>query len=81
MLVGLLEGVGGAVIVILALIIGFCVLFGLPKLRAGGRRSMVVRNLDERFGETTRYLPPEVPRGPVDQLAAGTSGTAKGTAA
>lgn len=79
-LLGLVQGVGSAVIVVLGLIAGFCVLFGLPKLRATGKKSMVVRNLDERLGGTTTYLPPDAPRGPVDQLAAGTGGTAPSAA-
>ena len=79
MLFGLLQGIGAAVVVLLGLIAGFCVVFGLPKLRASTRTSMVVRNLDERLGATTRYLPPDAPRGPIDQLGAET-GTARTTA-
>jgi hypothetical protein len=80
MILGLLEGIGAGVVGVLVLIAGFCVVFGLPKLRAGGRRSMVVRNLDERLGEETHYLPPDAPRGPVDQLSTWTGGTRSSTA-
>jgi hypothetical protein len=80
LIVGLLEGIGAGVVGILVLIAGFCVLFGLPKLRAGGRKSMVVKNLDERLGAATRYLPPDAPRGTVDQLSTWTGGTPRSAA-
>jgi hypothetical protein len=54
--------------VLLALFIGFCVLFSFPKLRPSGRRSRIVRSLDEALGEPQTYLPPDAPRGPADQL-------------
>jgi hypothetical protein len=51
---------------LLALFIGFIVLAGLTKFRR--TRALVVRNLsDEGYGEL-RYLPPDAPRGPADQL-------------
>jgi hypothetical protein len=53
---------------LLALFIGFCVIFGFPKLRPGGGRSLVVRSLDEALGSHEAYLPPDAPRGRVDQL-------------
>lgn len=53
---------------LLALFIGFCLLFNLPKLRPSGRHSKVVRGLDELLGTPQRYLPPDAPFGPVDQL-------------
>ena len=72
---GLLPGAAGTVAglllssaVLLALVIGFCVLFNLPKLRRRGPRSRVVRSLDEALGTPERYLSPDVPRGPADQL-------------
>ena len=63
-LIGLIVSTG----FLLALFIGFCVLVGLPKLRATDRRTRVVRNLVDRMGARVRYLPPDAPRGPVDQL-------------
>jgi hypothetical protein len=74
-IVGLLEGVAIAVAFLLALFIGFCVLVNLPKLRPTGPRSLVIKSLDERVGEPIQYLPPTTPRGPVDQLGAGTRQT------
>jgi hypothetical protein len=54
--------------VILALFLGFCVLLNLPKLRPSGRHSRVVRGLEEVVGGRQSYLPPDAPRGTVDQL-------------
>lgn len=70
---GFLQGAGAAVVGVLALLIGFCVIFTLPKLRQTGRGSLVVKSLDERLGSRQRYLPPDAPRGPVDQLGSGTA--------
>lgn len=53
---------------LLVLFVGFCLLFTLPKLRPSGRHSKVVRGLDELLGTPQRYLPPDAPFGPVDQL-------------
>ena len=69
---GLVEGIGVSVVVLLAILVGFCLLLTLPKLRASGRKSLVVKSLDERVGEPIRFLPADAPRGTVDQLAAGT---------
>ena len=55
-------------VVLLLLFAGFSVLFNLPKLRPSGRRSRVVRSLDEALGAPQTYLPPDAPRGPADQL-------------
>jgi len=49
-----LEALAVSVVALLVLLVGFCTLFVLPKLR---RR---------RGGET--YFSPDVPYGPVDQL-------------
>ena len=70
--IGLLQGMGASVLFLLAVFIGVCVLFNLPKLRATSRTSLVVKSLDERVGEPIRYLPATTPRGPIDQLGAGT---------
>jgi hypothetical protein len=63
-----LEALVVGVVVVLALFVGACVLLTLPKLRPSGRGSRVVRGLDELVGERQTYLPPDAPRGPVDQL-------------
>lgn len=65
---GTLQGLLVSTGVLLALFVGFCVLFNLPKLRPSGRHSRVVRSLDEALGDPQQYLPPTAPRGPVDQL-------------
>lgn len=72
---GLLSGALGTVVsltlsslVLLALFIGFCVLFNLPKLRRAGRDSLVFRSLDEAMGRRQEYLAPDAPSGPADQL-------------
>ena len=66
---GTLQGLLVSTVVLLALFIGFCVLFNLPKLRASGRHSRIVRSLDEAVSDTPQqYLPPDAPRGRTDQL-------------
>lgn len=77
LIIGLLGGIGGAVLFLLALFIGFVVLLNLPKLRPTSRKSLVVKSLDELVGEPLRLLPADRPRGTVDQLAAGTRRVAK----
>jgi hypothetical protein len=72
LILGLLEGIAVAVVFLLALFIGFCVILNIPKLRPTGRKSMVIKSLDERVGEPIHYLPANTPRGPIDQLASGT---------
>jgi hypothetical protein len=68
LVLGALQGFTVSSVFLLALFIGFCVLFNLRKLKPRGRGARVVRNLDERLGHTPKYLPPTVSRGPVDQL-------------
>lgn len=65
---GTLQGLVVSSVVLLALFVGFCVLFNLPKLRPSGRHSRIVRSLDEAVGCSQTYLPPDAPRGPADQL-------------
>jgi hypothetical protein len=65
---GTLQGIVVSTVVLLAVFIGFCILFNLPKLRRAGRGSRVVRSLDEALGKPQEYLPPDAPRGTVDQL-------------
>ena len=69
---GTLEGLGASTVFVLALFIGFCVIFGFTKTKktAGGRAS-VVKSLDERISHQPMiYLLPGAPRGPADQLKA-----------
>ena len=70
LVIGALQGLGATTLFLLALFIGFCVLLGFPKLRATSRKTLVVRSLDELIGQErhARYLPPDAPRGPADQL-------------
>lgn len=59
---------------LLVVIAGATTLLGLVKLQHKGRAG--ARSLDELVGdaELVRYLPPDAPHGPIDQLRAGTSG-------
>jgi acid phosphatase family membrane protein YuiD len=70
LLVGVLQGVGASTVFILALFIGFCVLFGFTKLKqTAGGRATVIKSLDERVSRRPMvYLTPSDPRGPADQL-------------
>ena len=58
-----------AAVFLIALMVGFSVVFNFPKLRKSGGKTLTVRSLDERLGQTMEYLPPNAPRGPADQLA------------
>ncbi len=66
---GTVQGLTAAVMFVLTLLAGVCVLLGLRKLRHGGGRN-AARSLDELVGEErfARYLKPDDPRGTVDQL-------------
>jgi hypothetical protein len=71
---GGLLGLTLAVVVVLALLVGATLIGGYYKLRRRGPDA--ARSLDELVGEErhARFLTPEDPRGPVDQLRpAGTS--------
>ncbi len=65
---GALQGLGGIVVFLLALMIGFCFLFDWTKFRPT-RKSKTVKSLDELVGPAINFLPPDAPRGPSDQLA------------
>lgn len=67
-LLGALQGIGGIVVVLLVLMIGFCLLFDWTKFRPTSK-SKTVKSLDELVGPAIVYLPPDAPRGPSDQLA------------
>jgi hypothetical protein len=54
---------------LIAIMVGFSVIFNFPKLRKSGGKTLTVRSLEESMGRTMEYLPPTAPRGPADQLA------------
>ena len=66
--IGALTGLGASTGFLLVLFIGFTVLIGIPKLRPTGRKTLVIRNLEDLDGQVN-YFSPTTPRGPVDQLA------------
>jgi len=69
--IGFLQAFGASSVFILALFLGFCIVFGFPKLRSTlGHKSMVIKSLEERVGQEAfaRYMPPDAPRGPIDVL-------------
>lgn len=65
---GTLQGIVVSAGVILALFIGFCVILTFPKQRASGLHTRTLRGLDELVGGRAAFLPPDAPRGQVDQL-------------
>ena len=65
---GALQGLGGLTVFLLAVLIGFCLILDRTKFRPT-RNSRTVKNLGESDGKAVAYLPPNAPRGPVDQLA------------
>jgi hypothetical protein len=65
--VGTVQGVAGLAIFLLMAMIGFSLLMDLAKFRPT-RNSRTVKSLDELTGTPIQYLPPDVPRGPSDQL-------------
>ena len=69
LVIGVLTGLGVSTVFLLAIFVGFCVLVGFTKThRKIGKASLMVRSLDDRLGSGARYLSPDVPRGPADQL-------------
>ena len=67
--VGAAQGLVTSTAFLLALFVGFFLVAGLSKLRGRrSRNSAVARNLAERMGSRARYLRPDAPRGPADQL-------------
>jgi hypothetical protein len=66
---GAAVGIVSSSLFVLALFIGFCVLFGLVKLRQTTGRGRVVRSLDEVVNHRpVRYFSPSDPHGGADQL-------------
>ena len=68
LVIGVLTGLGSSTVFLIAVFAAFCVLMGRTKHRTIGKTSLVVRSLDDRVGSGARYLPPDVPRGPANQL-------------
>jgi hypothetical protein len=67
--IGTLSGILSSSVFVLALFIGFCMLFGLTKLKKTIGRGSVVKSLDETITHQPMiYLTPSAPRGPADQL-------------
>ena len=67
---GALQGLASSTGFVLALFIGFCVVFGFTKLKkTAGGTAMVIKSLDETLSrQPMEYLKPTAPRGPADQL-------------
>ena len=61
-----LQGATVSTLSLLAIFLGFCILFTRPKLRRAGSR--VVRGFDEAAAVRPIYLSPNAPHGTVDQL-------------
>jgi len=70
LVIGALQGLGASTVFVLALFIGFCVVVGFTKLKkTAGGSAPVIKSLDETISHRPmEYLPPNAPRGPVDQL-------------
>jgi len=69
--IGALQGLTFSSIFVLALFIGFCVVFGFTKTKKTAGKTPVIKSLDEQLTHRPfSYLPPTAPRGPADQLKA-----------
>ena len=68
LVVGLIQRLGISSVFLVVAFLGFCVIVGFTKHRVIGKASLVVRSLDDRVGSGARFLAPDVPRGPADQL-------------
>lgn len=67
-LVGALVGIAALAAFLLVVLIGFSLFGDSTKFRSR-KNSRTMRDLDEGLGRDATYLPPDVPRGPIDQLA------------
>jgi hypothetical protein len=68
---GFLIGFASSSVFVLALFIGFCVLFGFYKTQRTTGNKRVVKSLDEALNRrAVVYLKPTAPHGPADQLLA-----------
>ncbi len=69
LIASVLQGLASSTVFILALMIGFCVVVGLTKLKKTAGGVMVIKSLDEQMThKPMEYLMPGDPRGPADQL-------------
>lgn len=69
--IGALQGFTASSVFVLALFIGFCVVFGFTKTKRTSGGNMVVKSLEEAVSRRpVDYLAPTDPRGPADQLKA-----------
>jgi acid phosphatase family membrane protein YuiD len=70
LIAGAVQGLASSTIFVLALFIGFCVVFGFTKLKkTAGGAARVIKSLDERISHRPmEYLSPSAPHGPADQL-------------
>jgi len=70
LVMGAIQGLASSTVFVLALFIGFCVVFGFTKLKkTSGGTATVVKSLDERIShQPMNYLSPTAPHGPIDQL-------------
>ena len=68
--IGFLQGATFAVLFVLVLFIGFCVILGFTKtIKTAGGKAAVVKSLDERISHRPMaYFGPTVGRQKVDQL-------------
>ena len=64
LLFGGLSGLLASTVFLLALFIGFCVVFGFPKLRATGKDSMGTRASTSCGDDRTAVSAADAPRGP-----------------
>jgi len=67
LIVGAIQGVGIAAFLSAILFGGICVPLTLLKFRST-RNTRTIKSLDERVGAPIVFLPPDAPRGPIDQL-------------
>jgi hypothetical protein len=67
---GTIQGLASSIVFVLALLIGFCVVVGLTKLKkTAGGDAKVIKSLDELISRRPmQYLSPTASRGPIDQL-------------
>ena len=72
LILGAVQGLASSTVFVLVLMIGFCVVVGLAKLKkTAGGRAPVIKSLDEMITrQPMAYLAPSAPHGPIDQLKA-----------
>lgn len=69
--IGFLQGLVSSSVFVLVLVIGFCVVVGVTKLKKTAGQAMVIKSLDERIDRRpVEYMKPTAPHGPADQLRA-----------